>query len=246
MPEDELPPGRLLQPATLRVWAAVMGPCVAYAVLRYHIAGGVEWRHFPLFIFNKTVAMSAVLFVGLSYLIGPVIKRFDEDKRLRLVVIKFCGLMGFFLAVIHAFFSVILLTPAYFAKYFDAQLQLNLQGELGMCLGVLGLFMLLAPALATLPMMPRELGGKRWKRAQRMGYISLLFVIGHLVVLGIFGWLAPSHWPWYIPPISLVTVLAAIIPVFVKRQRMTEHDAKKKAAESEDRPPPPGSLPWSQ
>ena len=43
----------------------------------------------------------------------------DDDKRLRLVVIKFCGLMGFSLAAIHAVLALSIWTPAYFAKYFD-------------------------------------------------------------------------------------------------------------------------------
>jgi hypothetical protein len=57
--------------------------------------------------------------------------------------------------------SLSLLTPAYFAKYFDQAGRLNMQGELAISVGVIGLFCLLAPALATLPMMPKALGGQR-------------------------------------------------------------------------------------
>ena len=85
--------------------------------------------------------------------------------RLRLVVIKFCGLMGFSLAGIHAVLALTIWTPAYFAKYFDEAGQLNLQGALGMVAGVVALFFLTSPAISTLPMMPKALGGKRWKRA---------------------------------------------------------------------------------
>ena len=88
--------------------------------------------------------------VACSYLIGKIIRWYDGDKALRLVVIKFCGLMGFFLAAIHAFFSVCLLTPAYFAKYFDAGGRLNLQGELALSAGVIALFFLMSPAI-TMP-----------------------------------------------------------------------------------------------
>jgi hypothetical protein len=66
------------------------------------------------------VSLAAVLFVAASYLIGKVIGWHDHDKRLRLVVVKFCGLVGFFLAGIHAFMSVVLMKPGYFGKYFDA------------------------------------------------------------------------------------------------------------------------------
>ena len=65
-----------------------------------------------------------------------VIHWHDHDKALRLVVIKFCGLMGFFMAGVHAFFSLALLSPAYYGKYFDEVGRLNLQGEIAMSVGV--------------------------------------------------------------------------------------------------------------
>ena len=223
---SSLPPDRLLQPTTAKWFAVVFGGALVYAIARYHLTGDVAWRHFPLFILNKATSLAAVVFVACSYLVGKIIRWHDHDKRLRLVVIKFCGLMGFFLAAIHALLSLSILTPAYFAKYFDAVGRLNLQGELGMSVGVLALFLLLSPAITTLPMMPKALGGKRWKRAQRLGYLALILVVVHLVVLGLKGWLAPKGWPAGIPPISLVAVLAALVPLFVSG-RMTRERRKR-------------------
>ena len=224
---SSLPPDRLWQPATAKWFYVVFGGSLAYAIVRYHFTGDVEWRHFPLFILNKATSLAAVIFVACSYLIGKLIRWHDEDKALRLVVIKFCGLVGFFLAGIHAFFSVCLLTPAYFAKYFDAGGRLNLQGELGMSVGVVALFLLMAPAITTLPMMPKALGGQRWKRSQRLGYVSLILVVSHLVVLGLKGWLAPRGWPAGLPPISLLAVLAALVPLVVKRKLVREKQARE-------------------
>ena len=114
-----LPPDRLWQPTTAKWFAVIFGASLAYAVIRYHFAGDVEWRHFPLFILNKATSLAAVFFVASSYLIGKIIRWHDHDPALRLVVIKFCGLMGFFLAAVHALFSLSLLSPAYYGKYFD-------------------------------------------------------------------------------------------------------------------------------
>jgi hypothetical protein len=155
----------LWQPTTAKWFAMVFGGSVLYAIIRYHLVGDVEWRHFPVFILNKATSLAAVIFVAASYLIGKTIRWYDDDKRLRLVVIKFCGLMGFSLAGIHAVLALTIWTPAYFAKYFDEAGQLNLQGALGMVAGVVALFFLTSPAISTLPMMPKALGGKRWKRA---------------------------------------------------------------------------------
>jgi DMSO/TMAO reductase YedYZ heme-binding membrane subunit len=198
----------------------------------YHFAGEVPWRHFPLFILNKATSLAAVIFVSSSYLIGKIIRWHNRDKALRLVVIKFCGLMGFFLAAVHAFFSLCLLSPAYYGKYFDNGGRLNLQGEIAMTVGVLGLFFLLSPAVTTLPMMPKAIGGWRWKRTQRAGYVALALVVVHLVVLGVAGWLAPASWHGGIPPVSLVAVVVALVPLLVKRK--LERDRKAEAAAEDE------------
>ncbi len=207
----------------------MFGGSLVYAIVRYHLAGDVEWRHFPLFILNNATSLAAVVFVACSYLVGKIIHWHDDDKALRLVVIKFCGLMGFFMAGVHALFSFCLLTPAYFAKYFDAGGRLNLRGEVSMLVGVLALFFLMSPAITTLPMMPKAIGGQRWKRSQRLGYLALLLVVVHLVVLGLKGWLTPKSWPAGIPPISLLAVLAALLPIIVKRKLVREKRERKES-----------------
>ena len=236
-----LPPDRLWQPTTAKWFAAVFGASLAYAIVRYHFAGDVEWRHFPLFILNKATSLAAVGFVACSYLIGKVIRWYNDDNALQLVVIKFCGLMGFFLAAVHALMAMTLLRPGYFAKYFDDGGRLNLQGELGMLTGIAALLFLTSPALTTLPMMPRELGGWRWKRAQRLGYAALLLVAAHMLTLGLKGWLAPKGWHGGLPPISLLAFIAAVAPLFVKRrlveekQRRQENAARDGASSAEGR-----------
>ena len=229
-----LPPDRLWQPTTGKWFAAIIGAALAYAVVRYHLAGDVEWRHFPLFILNKATSLAAVFFVASSYLIGKIIRWHDHDPALRLVVIKFCGLMGFFLAAVHAFFSLALLSPAYYGKYFDDVGRLNLEGEIAMSVGVIALFFLLAPAITTLPGMPKAIGGWRWKRNQRAGYIALALVVVHLVALGFKGWLAPQGWNGGMPPISLIAVIAALVPLFVKRKLKHDKEARAKARAEED------------
>lgn len=217
--EDEspnLPKDRLWQPVTARWFGVVFGASLAYAVLRYHVAGDVSWIHFPLFILNKATSLAAVIFVACSYLVRKVIRWHKDDPGLQLVVIKFCGLAGFSLAAIHALFSFCLLTPAYFAKFFGDDGRLNLAGEAGLAVGVVALWALTMPGVTTLPMMPKALGGFRWKRSQRMGYLSLGLVSAHMVFFGVTGWFSPQEWPWSLPPISLLAVAAAAFPLIVK------------------------------
>lgn len=226
-----LPPDRLWQPTTAKWFFSIFGASLVYAILRYHIAGDVAWAHFPLFILDKATSLAAVGFVACSYLVGKIINWYDHDPRLRLVVIKFCGLVGFFMAGIHAFFAMCLLSPAYFGKYFDPDGRLNLQGELAISVGVIALFLLMAPAITTLPMMAKSIGGVRWKRSQRMGYVTLALVAAHLIVLGLKGWLAPKGWPAGIPPISLVAVVIAMVPLFIKTRLKHEKRLREKELE---------------
>jgi len=214
-----LPRERLWQPVTIKWFAAVFGSALGYSILRYHIVGDVAWSDFPLFILNKATSLAAVGLVACSYLVGRVFKWHNHDPVIRLVVVKFCGLSGFFLAGMHAFFSVCILRPAYFAKYFEESGRLNMIGEIGMTTGVVALFFLMSPAITTLPMMPKAIGGKRWKRAQRVGYLALILVVAHLVDLGWKGWTTPEKWGG-LPPISLIAVVAALIPLVVKRREM--------------------------
>jgi DMSO/TMAO reductase YedYZ heme-binding membrane subunit len=215
----KLPQDRLWQPTTAKWLFVVLGATLAYAILRYHIASGVSWSHFPLFIMNKAVSLAATVLVACSYLVGRVLRWHDDDPRKKLVVVKFCGLVGFSFAALHAIASLCVLTPAYFAKYFSADGRLNLEGELGLIVGIVALWALSLPAITTLPMMPKALGGVRWKRSQRMGYVCLSLVVVHVVVLGLRGWLSPRSWPWMLPPISLVAAVAAAVPLFVRRAR---------------------------
>ena len=93
---------------------------------------------------------------------------------------------------------------------------MNLVGELGLAVGVVALWAVAIPAIATLPMMPKAMGGIRWKRSQRMGYLCLSLVLAHMVVFGLKGWLAPDKWPLGLPPISLWAAVAAAVPLVVK------------------------------
>jgi DMSO/TMAO reductase YedYZ heme-binding membrane subunit len=228
---NELPEEHLWQPITVKWFFVVFGLSLFYAIIRYHLAAEIPWQHISLFILNKATSLSAVVFISCSYLIGKLIRWHDHDKQLRLIVVKFCGLVGFFLAGIHAFMSVLLMKPAYFEKYFQADGRMNWMGELGMAAGIVALFLLMSPAVTSLSIMSKAIGGKRWKRSQRLGYYSLLLVIIHVFVLGFNGWLAPQKWPAGLIPISLVAFVVALLPLMVKRKLIAENrDKVRKSA----------------
>ena len=211
----ELPKDRLWQPVTIKWFVVVFGLALCYAILRYHLAGDIPWSDFPLYILNKATSLAAVFFVACSYLIGRVFTWHNKDPR-KLVIIKFCGLMGLSLAGIHAFMAVCVLRPAYFSKFFEDDGRLNAIGGWGLLAGILALWALVMPGIATIPGMAKAVGGQRWKRGQRMGYFALLMVLGHMVVFGWNGWRHPESWNWGLPPISLWAALVAAFTILVK------------------------------
>lgn len=63
------------------------------------------------------------------------------------------------------------------------------------------------------------------------GRFALAFVVMHLVALGWEGWLAPAGWNGGLPPISLVALVAALVPLFVKRRMVRERrDRERESA----------------
>jgi DMSO/TMAO reductase YedYZ heme-binding membrane subunit len=79
-------------------------------------------------------------------------------------------------------------------------------------------------------MMPKALGGWRWKRSQRLGYLALLLVAVHLLFLGLKGWMTPGKWPAGLVPISLVAFVVCLVPLVVNRRRI--HEMQRREAET--------------
>jgi len=203
---------RLLQPTTTRLFLIVMGICLVYAGVRYHVAEGVPLAQAPLFVLNKAISLGGLAFLALSYLVGKVGGLSWSDRKLQLVVIKFCGLMGFSLVVVHVLMSLALLDPAYYAKFY-AEGRFNLTGELSLSLGVFALWCFTFPSITSLPYMYDELGADRWLRSQRVGYAGLMLTAGHVLVMGVKGWLSPGDWPAAMPPITVLAFVVAMAPL---------------------------------
>ncbi len=206
---------RLLQPTTTRVFWFVMGPCLVYAGVRYHVVQGVPLTQAPLYILNKAISLGGLAFLAVSYLVGKVAGLRWDDRRLQLIVIKFCGLMGVSMVVAHVLMSLALLDPAYYAKFYDGA-KFNLTGELSLSLGIFALWCFSLPAITSLPYMYDELGADRWLRSQRVGYAGLMLAAGHVFVMGVKGWLNPGDWPAAMPPITVLAFVVAMVPLVVR------------------------------
>jgi len=88
---------------------------------------------------RKGASLFAVFFIASSYLIAKTVCAYESDSEKQLILIKFCGLIGFSLASIHALMSLLLISLAYYPKFFLDSGKMNLTGEWTMVFGVLRL-----------------------------------------------------------------------------------------------------------
>lgn len=198
--------------ASLIIFLAVF----AYAVIRYNVIKGIPWIELPLFISNKAISLSAVIFIALSYALGSLARFWPKIFVPTLSFRKFFGLLGFGLAALHGLISLLIFTPAYYPKFFLESGKLNLIGELSMLFGVLAFFVFAAVAFTSIPAVAKSMNSKRWLAAQRLGYFGLILVFLHVFTMGIEGWLKPAGWPGGLLPISLIAAIAVAFVLLLK------------------------------
>lgn len=212
---DEIPKNEKIKSIKIKWLTLVLAFFIVYAILRYIVFKGVDPIHFPLYLFNKIFSTVGLFFLALSYAWSKIKSLKLHDKNLENQFIKFAGLIGFSFSAIHVFISLIIFSPAYYPKFYIDDM-LNFKGELSMLMGVLSLFFFTIPAITTIPFMQEAVGIKKWQKGQRMGYLGLLTALLHVVVMGISGWLKVDTWPGYLPPITMIATIIAIVPLYLK------------------------------
>ena len=188
----------------------------AYAIVRYNVIKGVPWTELPLFISNKAISLSAVVFIALSYALGSLTRFWPKTFAPALGARKFFGLLGFGLAALHGFISLLLFSPAYYPKFFAVGGKLNLVGELSMVFGVLTFFVFALVAVSSIPAVANSMELKRWLAIQRVGYLGLVLIFFHVFIMGFEGWLKPGGWPGGLLPISLVAAIVIALALLLK------------------------------
>ena len=185
-----------------------------YAVLRYNVFGGVPWSSLPVFVLNKSISLSSLCLLAAAYVY--------RDKHQA----RDAGVIGFTLMLLHVVLSLAILNRTYYPKLFAGD-RLSLAGEICIVAGSIAAVLLMRPFTATLPGMRTELGDSRWLRWQRTGYAALALVALHCTMLGAGGWITPSTWPGGLPPISMISLIVAAVPLTRLIRRATWADASQ-------------------
>lgn len=177
---------------------------IGYAVLRYHIAGPVPWKDFPMFILNKGLCLAGFILLTLNFTLGPLHNLGVPVSGGWLNARKALGMTGFLLVLIHALMSFMLFNPAVYAQFFVEDGTLTLLGGLAMLSGVLGFVFLWGYNLSFQTFLREDAAFIQFITSRKVLLFALVLGGLHLLFMGYEGWLEPAGWHGGLPPISLV------------------------------------------
>lgn len=201
---------------TVTIFVIVVGLSFLYAVVRYNLVRSVPFDNVPLYISNKAIALSATILIGLSFLLGPLARFWPNQFVPHLPLRKHLGVFGFALAALHAVASLILLTPAYYPRFFESGGKLTFTGETSMLFGALAFLIFAAITVSSLPGIEKQLDPNKWKFVQRLGYLAYVFVLAHVFIMGYRGWFRPESWQYGLASISLISAMVIILVLLMR------------------------------
>ena len=177
---------------------------VAYAILRYHIIGSVNWNQLPFFIFNKGICLAAYILLTLNFALGPMSNVGIAVPKGWLNARKSMGMTGFLLVMMHVLMSFLLFNSAMYGKFFEVDGKMTLFAGLSMLGGVLAFVALWAYNMTFQTFLREDKAFIRFITSRRFMLFALTLGAFHLFFMGYEGWLKPGDWHGGLPPISLV------------------------------------------
>ena len=179
--------------------------CIAYAIVRYNVAGNVPWKDVPVFVLNKGISLaSLVLLIG-SLSLGPLCNLGVRISESTLQARKSMGIIGFAYVFIHLLMSMSILNPGYYPKFFAPDFTLSLQGGIVIMAGILGIvlagihhFSFKEGAIRAYPIIVAA-------KSKKIVVCTMFFFGSHVFFLGFKGWLGVDQWHGGLPPISLLS-----------------------------------------
>jgi len=177
---------------------------IGYAVLRYHIAGPVPWKDFPMFILNKGLCLAGFILLTFNFTLGPLNSLGVPISQGWLNSRKALGMTGFLLVLLHALMSFMLFSPAIYGKFFAENGSLTLLAGLSMLFGVAGFVFLWGYNLSFQTFLREDAKFIQFITSRKVLLFALVLGGLHLFFMGYEGWLNPAGWHGGLPPISLV------------------------------------------
>ncbi len=166
--------------------------------------GYLKWLAIPGEM-NKAAADTAILLMAFSMLQSSLSYFFNFMDR-AIIYRKYFGLTGFAFAIAH-----LILSWGAFMGLFSVRTWM--QGEmLPVLTGTLAFFIFTIMALISNTFSTRMLGSEAWRRVLRTGYLAVVFVLAHVILLKYGRWAT-----WYeagmktAPSLSLISAFFMVV-----------------------------------
>lgn len=199
-----------------RIILWVVGIAIVYAAVRYNVVRDVPLSHLPLYIGNKAVALAATVLIGISYVIGPLARWWPTKYVPLLPSRKAIGVAGYGLAAFHAIASLVLLSPAYYSRFYEASGKLTGTSESMLVMGILAFLIFSLVATSSLPAVEEKLHPDDWLRIQRYGLWAYFFVLLHVVLMGYKGWSQADSYQYGLASITLISSLVIVLVFLIR------------------------------
>ncbi|XP_069772744.1 STEAP1 protein-like [Narcine bancroftii] len=194
----------------------------------------------PILVLNKVLPVVAITLLALVYLpgilaatfqlyFGTKYRQFPQWLSHWMLGRKQLGLLGFFYAVLHAFFSLCYpMRRSYRYKLLNwayQQVKENKENawveddvwrmEIYVSLGILGLAILAILAVTSVPSI--TLNWREFKCIQsKMGYCALFLCTLHALVYAWRKWVELKYFVWYTPPTFIIAVFLPVVVLLCK------------------------------
>ncbi len=149
-------------------------------------------RRLTLFFLNKAAGQTAVIFIGLSFLLGPLCKIFHFLSHY-IQYRKYFGLFGFGFVVLHIALSLLQWSERFNLQWYADHL-------VGVVAAIVATLIFTVLAFTSRASIMRSLGGPRWKMIQRTGYVALALVLIHIYVAS-----SPRWQQWFAGEVDMPT-----------------------------------------
>lgn len=176
-----------------------------YTLVRYLVFGSVTINNIPAYLLNKSIALSAVC--CLLFAILNSCKPLKQTKQTK--QIKIWAMAALHFTYIHVVISTVIFNREYFPKLFDNS-QMNLAGELTVLFGILASYIFWQESSHRLSPIKNKI-----IKPKALRCIALILILGHLLAMGLNGWLNFSLWNDGLPPISLLSFIIVMISLLL-------------------------------
>lgn len=214
-------------PRALRIIAAIF---IIFVLQHYFRRFGQPIEKIYFNILFASIALTGLTTIAISYLIGPLARLCPERWEKYCDMRKQFGLIGLTFVVFHILMGLVVLTPAYFSKFFLETGKLSNFGQISVLAGILGFIIFMIVGITSLPSVAEKMTERGWFFVQRSGLVAIILSVLHFIVFKWRGWFNWDNWNHNIPPgtfvvtvfIALVFLIRAITYISERRKRKAE------------------------